>query len=849
MKENAKEYLKEFAISQSDCLKALIYEAIETNGNISEERKKEIYKNLSENKTINITEPNINNDYSDTEIYISSLKHISGVNALQENQIIKFNEDVTILYGMNGTGKSSYFKVLNEIVGGNQTKTILPNIYKDTQKPIDVKIFFYKKGETKQTITWNGDNRSLDLLNKCKVFDTSYLDGLLTTRKADSTLIQPLGLNLFPYLVDLLDEFKQKLIADADKKRAKKPILELQYLRDDFKNAFENHSINDSFKIEIQKLYNFTEDNAESLKKLNEELANLKQTNIQDKIKLKKNDKNGIISLKDFIENTNKKLKSFIDKVQKVIIEYNSAVTANASAKKQFEILLNIPANDTPEWKEFIKSGEKYNAVIEDSEICPYCRQPLQNENAVNLIKAYGKFLKDDSEQQLNKAIENINILTKSIESLSTAIEIEENIKLILENQKLEEGNLFDATSSIKANYTDIKKLLLKSLEYKKVDNTFDLKDTELIVSKLETIIESIQKDIDTFSKEQSEKAEQIKELKGKIKILLENESINKQKDKIEKWLKIDKEEKALKKKSSKIKTRKLSELSKSAHNELLTNALKDKFIEELTGLGYKNLDVQLESDKGKKGVSTTKLILTKNNNIKSILSEGEQKAVALALFIAETRVQKSKNPIILDDPVNSLDHKIASKFAERLLMLENQIILFNHNRMFLDAFETSKNNHICKTIDTDCSKSKGKHIRIYQVESEGKNEKGVLINYKANKASIHIKEAKRLLKKSPFDDRLKVAILLRKTVECTIDEIILNNISPTKYSNKNSRIHWEDLRNLNNDSAIIDILENIHSRVSGGEMHNGVESEENPIDKEEFENMISNIENIFSAN
>ncbi len=95
-------------------------------------------------------------------------------------------------------------------------------------------------------------------------------------------------------------------------------------------------------------------------------------------------------------------------------------------------------------------------------------------------------------------------------------------------------------------------------------------------------------------------------------------------------------------------------------------------------------------------------------------------------MFIAEAKIQKSKNPIILDDPVNSLDHRIAGKFAQRLLKLDNQVILFNHNRLFLDAFEAAKGNHICKTIDSACNDKKGKHIRVYKVNSEGQNTKGV---------------------------------------------------------------------------------------------------------------------------
>jgi len=277
-----------------------------------------------------------------------------------------------------------------------------------------------------------------------------------------------------------------------------------------------------------------------------------------------------------------------------------------------------------------------------------------------------------------------------------------------------------------------------------------------------------------------------------------------------------------------------------------LTETLKQNFIEELKELGYSNLDVKIEGGAGSKGAGTTRLVLTKSNNIKAILSEGEQKAVALALFLAETRMQKVHNPIILDDPVTSLDHKIAGKFAERLLCLDNQVIIFNHNRLFLDAFETPKEHHICKNFDSCCN-TKGKHIQIYKVSSEGKFSKGVLSNYKVNKAKSHISEAKNHLNKTPFGEGIKVAGLLRKSVECCVDEIVLNHQIPTKYSNKNSRISWEGLRQLNNNSSMINELENIHGRVSGGELHNGTENDENPIEKTEFNQMIASLESFLN--
>ena len=313
MKTNAKEYLKEFATSRPDWLRALIYEVIETNGNISDDKKKEIFDSLKDGIVLEINEPNISVNDSDKEIYLTSLEHIQGVNALKQNQTINFHHHhITILYGVNGAGKSSYFKVLNEIVGGNQKKEILSNIYLDTPQTIDVNILFKEKTGPSQTINWNGSSRSLDSLNKCKVFDSSYLNGLLETRKADSTLIQPLGLNLFSYLVIMIDEFKTKLKSEVDRKRLEKPTIELKFLSDEIKASFETHQIDNTRKNKIEGLFDFSDENLKELENTDKELQDLKQINIQDKIKLKNSDKQILIALKNILKRLIKNCLIFI---------------------------------------------------------------------------------------------------------------------------------------------------------------------------------------------------------------------------------------------------------------------------------------------------------------------------------------------------------------------------------------------------------------------------------------------------------------------------------------------------------------------------------------------------------
>lgn len=851
MKINAKEYLKEFADSQSDWLKALIYDSIETNGNIADDRKDEIFSHIVNGASLNITVPDIINKTTDSEIRLTKLIHKGGVNALKEYQTIKFSNDVTILYGMNGAGKSSYFKVLNEIVGGNQKKEIFPNIYTESPKPIEIELSFQPKNGQGQTINWSGGSRSLDLLNRCKVFDTSYLDGLLATRKADSTLIEPLGLNLFTYLVKIIDGFKSGLNNKANEERLLKPTLELKYLRDEIKILLENNEISNEVKSQIEKLYIFSDESLKKLKYNQEELNTLKQTNIQDKIRLKKNDKDELESIKIHIDNAVKEIVETSIKTQSLIKTYLESKDANELAKKQFEILSSIPANNTEEWKEFIKAGERYTSKLDSTEkVCVYCRQPLIDDNSINLVQSYVDFLKDESERKLNKTTHDLELLRKELNEILIKLKIKENIELILKDTKIEnlDRNLSQIIDNIIVDLEKSKEELIRGIDSKNYrDIKITLHNKDIIELKLSKIITNIEAEITKLEDDNIGKNIQIDKLEKDLKYLLENKSISQQKENFKQWFDIDYREQKLRQKAEQINTTSISNLSKTAHNDLLTETLKNNFIEELKSFGFDKLEVQIENAGAQKGTSNTRLTLTKNKDIKAVLSEGEQKAVALALFIAEAKIQTSINPIILDDPVNSLDHKIAGNFANRLLQLENQVIIFNHNKLFLEAFETSKENHICKSIDSACNNSKGKHIRIYLVNNEGKSSKGVLTNYKLNKAKTHIDDAKRLLQNSPFEDSVKVASLLRKAVECTIDEKIFNNQVPTKNSTKNSRINWDELKKINNNKATIDLLKSIHGRVSGGEMHNGAENEENPIDVEEFNTMISNIEKILN--
>ncbi|SUX54606.1 hemin importer ATP-binding subunit [Chromobacterium vaccinii] len=69
-----------------------------------------------------------------------------------------------------------------------------------------------------------------------------------------------------------------------------------------------------------------------------------------------------------------------------------------------------------------------------------------------------------------------------------------------------------------------------------------------------------------------------------------------------------------------------------------------------------------------------------------TVLSEGEQQAIALASFLAEANLSGGRGGVAFDDPVSSLDHKRRWHVAKRLAeeAAKRQVIIFTHDLYFL---------------------------------------------------------------------------------------------------------------------------------------------------------------------
>lgn len=158
--------------------------------------------------------------------------------------------------------------------------------------------------------------------------------------------------------------------------------------------------------------------------------------------------------------------------------------------------------------------------------------------------------------------------------------------------------------------------------------------------------------------------------------------------------------------------SRRITALSKSHVTDALVTALN----EELKALGYKRSVRPTVTSQTRAGTNIVGLGLENcGNTAKDVLSEGEQRAIGLAFFLAEARLRGDMSTLVFDDPTTSLDHHHRRHTANRLvnLSIERPVVVLTHDVVFLTALQ----NDIAKL---------GAHHSIQTVEWENGSPGGI---------------------------------------------------------------------------------------------------------------------------
>ena len=241
--KHAKDYLIELAAREDTAgwLRDLIIRLVANDGILTDEDYDAAAEQLKANSPSTLPLPDSADTQPVSEIRLLHLVHHGGVNALAPEQPIDFSPNVTLLFGVNGTGKSSYFRILNEIVGGGRQVELIPNIYTTEHPPISVDLDYLEDGK-KKSIHYDGSERAIEPLTQVRVFDTGYKDALLVRHGVDAALVHPMGLHLFTALTDALYAVNERLGKNINTLKGELPIIKQDDLGQNLRDILTYYS-------------------------------------------------------------------------------------------------------------------------------------------------------------------------------------------------------------------------------------------------------------------------------------------------------------------------------------------------------------------------------------------------------------------------------------------------------------------------------------------------------------------------------------------------------------------------------------------------------------------------------
>lgn len=611
----------------------------------------------------------------------NGVSNITGVNALSSKESLSVGSQITLIYGENGTGKSGYTRLLNNAFLSRGDKNIISNIYSNINEEVSATFYFTDQTGNQISINFPKEkNRSL--FNGVAVFDT--VSAMTDLTKENEISFAPIEFGFFEDFMTGFVYVKNSLEADIRKLQVENPFIIYFKEQTSIKELVLSLNKNTDLKYLRQKVKP-----SENLENNYKEKMNRQSTllglNVNKKVAEYNQYKNNLKQLEEKIERLNEKFSlNRLEKTKELLAsKVDLEKICDKEGLKQFKED-NIYLLGSTEWKNFIQAADTYYGEI-DKEIdhCIFCGQSLEH---VQLIDKYWKFLSSAAEKNLSMANNNIIKIKEDFLSLGT--------KLIVNGSKLEEW--------LKEEYPDCLRVILEAeLKFEKMKNNivgnidsmtldFQIDSSAISTNSFNDIYKQLNQKITGLNQEKV-----ISELKEIKKFEEEYNDIQKLRGLLTeiddyilnlRWV-----DKARRINPS---TNRVTTFQNQIFKKYVTQEYIDNFKEECKNL-QTNFSAQIVQ-RGRKGTTLSKLTVQGKKPIE-ILSEGEQRSIALANFMAETKLNPNNNCLVFDDPVSSLDHKRREAISMRLVeeAKYKQIVILTHDITFLLSIQQccDKNN------------------------------------------------------------------------------------------------------------------------------------------------------------
>lgn len=618
-------------------------------------------------------------------VSIHSIHHKIGVNALAENQILKFGPRLTVVYGENGAGKSGFARIFKSACRARGTEDILGNVFSETAHPSQIVTIEFRVGNGSAREWMGGDDEDLARVG---VFDR-HAETIYTTKETD-VAFRPFGLDLFDKLVGTCDSVRERLEGERDSLRVSN-LPKLALPEGTAAARFLANLSPFTTPTEVRELVTLSEDESNRIDLIKERIRDLESNHPENLVQELTLRSGRFRRFSQQLLGIESALSS--QAVKSVIEAHMRYVGKREEAGNLRETAIGpdlLPGTGTADWTKMWEAGRNFSEkgaypdrqfpFTDSGALCVLCQQKL-NKDTTNRLTRFEQFATSDAEREARETQGDYEKLYREIEYLYVSGEgVEESIK----DLRLDDNDLADAVENSVALAAERRRLIIEALE----NSTYPGELPEL---------PSTSREVGAFAERLAARAEGLRmeevesekdSLVAELEDLRARQSLGEHKvallSEIGRMRKISQFEQCIRDTGTHGITRKSTIITK----EVVTHQLKLAFQEELDNLNFRDLKVEIVDAGGKAGSFFHKLVLSgaPEAELPMVVSEGQSRCLSIAAFFAELSTGDDSSTVLLDDPVSSLDDRWREKVAERIVneAKERQVIVFTHDIFFL---------------------------------------------------------------------------------------------------------------------------------------------------------------------
>jgi energy-coupling factor transporter ATP-binding protein EcfA2 len=623
-------------------------------------------------------------------VSLVSIFHHRGVNALAEDQTLKFGPGLTVVYGDNGAGKTGYIRILKSACRARGPEKILGNVVSGATPLAPVVAIKYKVGGETDPHEWAGGNED-EFVSRVSVFDTQCA-AVYLTEKTD-VAFRPFGLDLFDKLVKACKTVRAKLESEQRELGTNALTVVQATIPEGTAVAKFLANVSSLTKQEaVKALARLSPEEEARLALLEKSLLDL-QANDPEKLIRQLAVRAGRVQA--LVRHLKEVEAALADNTLKAVFDARTEGRRKSEeAKRLREATFPqglLQGTGTDVWAALWESARRFSQeqaypdrpfpVVGDGAQCVLCQQDLDHE-AAHRLKQFEDFVASTVERELRQIRDTFTRQRKAFSDLKTTTEaIDETLKEI----RIEHEAVADSISVALASNEKRRVAVLSALADDK-DLAADraaLVSASALAEGLSAQVDERIKTLRTSANDQTRKSmtAEAQELRAR-KLLATHlqtvlDDIERRKKYAAYGLCIDD-----------TKTQAITAKSTAVTKTVVSQKLKKSFQDELVSLSFRHVEVELKELGGADGVFYHKLVLTRAPGVElpKVVSEGEQRCLSIAAFFAELSTADDPSGIVFDDPVSSLDFQWRNGVARRLVQESKtrQVIVFTHDVVFL---------------------------------------------------------------------------------------------------------------------------------------------------------------------